>query len=140
MSSRLRIFLEVSALISSDLAQIRIENALWRSRKHVVSWCSQSDINIDNYYSRYERYIGHCLCIYSPLWNDYVLRPSFWIADWIGYDGTYNSYYQPRISTGLFLALPLVVLAVFGALAWHIEAETKWPPFTRRHCQMHFLE
>ena len=22
----------------------------------------------------------------------------------------------------------------------HIEAETEWPPFTRRHFQMHFLE
>ena len=97
MSSRLRIFLDISALISSDLAQIRIETALWRSRKHVVSWCSQSDIIIDNYYLRYERYIGHCLCMYSPVRDDSVLRPSFWIADWIDYDGIYNSYYQPRI-------------------------------------------
>ena len=25
-------------------------------------------------------------------------------------------------------------------LSWHIEAETKWPPFSRRHFQIHFRE
>ena len=28
----------------------------------------------------------------------------------------------------------------FRHSCWHIEAETKWPPFHRRHIQMHFLE
>ena len=30
--------------------------------------------------------------------------------------------------------------AWFLAVNHHIEAETKWPPFSRRHFQMHFLE
>ena len=45
----------------------------------------------------------------------------------------------------LSIFCPTVCLTVYQMLIkwlgfWHIEAETKWPPFSRRHFQMHFLE
>ena len=42
---------------------------------------------------------------------------------------------------GLFWGMCfLVVECRISLLCYHIEAETKWTPFPRRHFQMHFLE
>ena len=34
----------------------------------------------------------------------------------------------------------VVGLAGMHLVMWHIETETKWPPFSRRHSQLNFLE
>ena len=45
----------------------------------------------------------------------------------------------PGINT-IFHVWMTYILTRYGLWAYHIEAETKWSPFSRRHPQLHFLQ
>ena len=47
---------------------------------------------------------------------------------------------QPTYNRGQIFSWSPLAMQMYKLVVWHIGAETKWLPFSRRHFQMHFLE